>query len=143
MYYDKAEEFMDLARNDVNEAWSAYESSEINYDMISNACYHIQQAIEKTIKACLLLNDVDVEDRNSGCRIHNISTLMIQLGVVIGDDVVEEIIPEWIQINSGLISDWEANTRYGGYELPDRRTVASFLYDTEDFVDYVWQEFFC
>ena len=71
---------------------------EIEYDVIG---YHVQQAVEKLMK--FILNERGIRFRKD----HFIEQLVEQFE----DNGIE--VPDWVEVNSVMITSWATVTRYG------------------------------
>lgn len=96
-----------------------------DYDLLI-AAYHIQQAIEKTLK--LILKELGI----SYTKTHRIEDLMSRLPD--SQDLLNEDWLDWLETNSSTLYDWESKTRYiEGYSVT-RRHVLRMYNDAVRFV---------
>lgn len=68
-------------------------------------CFETQQAIETTLKAILMLNDIDV---NSDYRTHNINELVY----IVEHETDFGYVPDFIRNKAYLIGSWGVSVRY-------------------------------
>ena len=99
-YLDIAKENLILAKN-----------------MLNYAGYHLQQSVELTLKYILFMNGIDFP------KVHSINQL---INVFEKNDMLD-LIPEYIDDNSDMITNWESQTRYIlDYQIARRKIVKAF-----------------
>ena len=110
---DKTETLLDKAVQNLNCAKALYNSELVEDEAYLNYVgYHLQQAVELSIKYQLELNGVEYN------KTHDIEQL-IQLAKASG---VELFITDYIDDKAEMFSSWEAKTRYIlNYKLEERK----------------------
>lgn len=114
---DKTETLLDKAVQNLNCAKALYNSELVEDEAYLNYVgYHLQQAVELSIKYQLELNGVEYN------KTHDIEQL-IQLAKASG---VELFITDYIDDKAEMFSSWEAKTRYIlNYKLEERKVSAA------------------
>jgi len=97
-------------------------SDELEFDI---AAYHLQQALEKTLKHQITLLG---EDFN---WTHEIKHLWSQL------DNVGYTPPEWIWQNHQLLTDFATKTRYGESMVATKREVEEFIVLLDEYIQQI------
>jgi HEPN domain-containing protein len=82
---------------------------------IDIAAYHLQQAVEKSLK--FMLNSAG----RSHPRTHDIYVLAQQL------DRYKFAIPEWVMENADVLNEYETRTRYGAQLVASRSKIEGLL----------------
>lgn len=90
---------------------------------INNAAYHLQQAVEKVLKASLECVGVTVPNT------HKISKL-ISMTVNNGANLT---VTEWIDDHAEMLSEWEMETRYNIDFLSEKRKPDKAMAEVEAF----------
>lgn len=101
------------ARMDYETARMIWMSSCNDEIILNNAAYHLQQAVEKTLKGALECVGVTVPNT------HKI-TKLIEMVFHNGANLV---ITEWLDDHSEMLSEWEAETRYNMDFLVEKRKL--------------------
>ena len=100
------------------------------------AAYHIQQAIEKSIK--YFLHDVyEVDDTSKRFRTHNLSDLILQLSLKDSSFIPNH--QDLIDMVSE-ISDWEAGSRYNEDIVSTRTSISKALLIAEKLFSEVMEK---
>ena len=81
--------------------------------ILNNAAYHLQQAVEKILKAALECVGVTVPNTHKITRLLSMITAN-GAGLVITD---------WIDDHSEMLSEWEAETRYNMDFIVEKRKL--------------------
>ncbi len=113
-------------------AWLDYKAAEVLLEKPQNdeaymnsVAYHLQQAVEKTLKAFLECVGVTVPNT------HDISRL-VRMSQNNGSRVV---ITEWIDDKSDMLTRWETDTRYDIDYCVEKNKVLEGLSEVKHFLD--------
>lgn len=118
----KYEDFLELARNDLRVAKLILNSS--NDELMQNtAAYHVEQAVEKTMKALIVKNG-----GRAGIS-HSITELSKDL-----DDLGAEY-PEWIHEKDDDITSWSTTIRYNVNFKADHDEIEAVIQLTESWLE--------
>ena len=102
--------YLDIAKENLILAKNIYESFDDEI-MLNYAGYHLQQSVELTLKYILFP------------KVHSINQL---INVFEKNDMLD-LIPEYIDDNSDMITNWESQTRYIlDYQIARRKIVKAF-----------------
>ena len=108
--------YLDIAKENLIIAKNIYESFDDEI-MLNYAGYHLQQSVELTLKYILFMNGIDFP------KVHSINQL---INVFEKNDMLD-LIPEYIDDNSDMITNWESQTRYIlDYQISRRKIVKAF-----------------
>lgn len=108
--------YLDIAKENLILAKNIYESFDDEI-MLNYAGYHLQQSVELTLKYILFMNGIDFP------KVHSINQL---INVFEKNDMLD-LIPEYIDDNSDMITNWESQTRYIlDYQITRRKIVKAF-----------------
>ena len=108
--------YLDIAKENLILAKNIYESFDDEI-MLNYAGYHLQQSVELTLKYILFMNGIDFP------KVHSINQL---INVFEKNDMLD-LIPEYIDDNSDMITNWESQTRYIlDYHIARRKIVKAF-----------------
>ena len=108
--------YLDIAKENLILAKNIYESFDDEI-MLNYAGYHLQQSVELTLKYILFMNGIDFP------KVHSINQL---INVFEKNDMLD-LIPEYIDDNSDMITNWESQTRYIlDYQIARREIVKAF-----------------
>ncbi|MCI7130405.1 MAG: HEPN domain-containing protein [Lachnospiraceae bacterium] len=114
-----------IARRDFDDAvvlWNAFKNDERH---INNVAYHLQQAVEKTLKAFLQNNGM------SDLFTHDI-TKLVKMSANNGSKAV---ITDWIDEHSDTLTRWEAETRYNYDFCSSVKTVDTAIFEVQRFLE--------
>lgn len=122
------ETLFDKAKQNLKVAESIYSTIAINDEAYLNYVgYHIQQALELSIKYMLEMNGVNYP------KTHDIDQLIRQANI----NNVELYLNEYIDDHSEMFSLWEARTRYIlNYRL-EKRKIERSLTETKSYLDVI------
>ena len=112
----KAETDLKIARDILNEE----DASEYEIDA---AAYHIQQAVEKSLKYHLA-NVYSEDETLSSFKTHRIGTLIARC---FSHGMTENDFPEGLLDMADIITEWEAGARYGEETVSDVEDVKKAL----------------
>ena len=102
---------------------------------IKNICaYHLQQAVEKLIKAQIYISGYQYNERD--LYTHNIAALI----AYIEKNSIPVIIPHFIDINSHIITSWEAGSRYDMHFSIRADTLEKYLRVIDEWYESVKQK---
>lgn len=108
--------YLDIAKENLILAKNIYESFDDEI-MLNYAGYHLQQSVELTLKYILFMNGIDFP------KVHSINQL---INVFEKNDMLD-LIPEYIDDNSDMITNWESQTRYIlDYQIARRKIEKAF-----------------
>lgn len=108
--------YLDIAKENLILAKNIYVSFDDEI-MLNYAGYHLQQSVELTLKYILFMNGIDFP------KVHSINQL---INVFEKNDMLD-LIPEYIDDNSDMITNWESQTRYIlDYQIARRKIVKAF-----------------
>lgn len=113
------------AKADYETAVMIWKNSYNDEMILNNAAYHLQQAVEKTLKGALECVGVTVPNT------HKISKLV----KMISDNGANLRITEWIDDHSEMLSEWEAQSRYDMDFLVEQRKLDAALRGVKEFLD--------
>ena len=91
---------------------------------LNNAAYHLQQAVEKTLKGALECVGITVPNT------HKITKLI----AMISHHGAHLQITEWLDDHSEVLSSWEAETRYNMDFLVEKRKLDRAVPEVETFL---------
>lgn len=91
---------------------------------LNNSAYHLQQAVEKTLKGSLECIGVTVPNT------HKITRLLS----MIRNYGANLIITEWLDDHSEMLSSWEVETRYNMDFLVEKRKLDRAITEVENFL---------
>ena len=91
---------------------------------LNNAAYHLQQAVEKTLKGALECVGITVPN------IHKITKLI----AMISHHGAHLHITEWLDDHSEMLSSWEAETRCNMDFLVEKRKLNTAMVEVEKFL---------
>lgn len=111
------------ARMDLETAKMLWKAAWDDEMILNNAAYHLQQAVEKVLKASLECVGVTVPNT------HKISKL-ISMTVNNGANLT---VTEWIDDHAEMLSEWEAETRYNMEFLVEKRKLDKAMAEVEVF----------
>lgn len=77
-------------------------------NMIDLAAFHVQQAIEKTLKY-ILQTEAGMAEGQRGYKTHDLVSLITMV-----ETKTEFVVPDDLKIIASDVSNWEASSRYGG-----------------------------
>lgn len=113
-------------------AWADYETAAmiwrhpyIDEMILNNAAYHLQQAVEKTLKGALECVGVTVPNT------HKISKLV----KMISDNGANLIVTDWVDDHSEMLGEWEAQSRYDMDFLVEKRKLDAAVREVKAFLD--------
>jgi HEPN domain-containing protein len=113
----------DRARADLSVAKMIMASESADETQIDIAAYHVQQAIEKSLK--FMLNNAG----RPHPRTHDIYVLSQQL------EKYKFVVPEWILQNADVLNEYDTRTRYGARLVASRAKVDDLLELTITLID--------
>lgn len=123
---NKNETLLDKAIQNLNCAITIYNSELIEDEAYLNYVgYHLQQAVELSIKHTLEMNGVEYS------KTHDIEQL-IQLA---NTNNVNLSITDYIDDKSEMLSSWEAKTRYIKNYTLEKRKVATAMTEVKKYID--------
>lgn len=93
--------------------------------ILNNAAYHMQQAVEKTLKGALECVGVTVPNT------HKISKLV----KMISDNGSNLTVTEWVDDHSEMLGEWEAQSRYDMDFLVEKRKLDAAVREVKAFLD--------
>lgn len=105
------------AETDIGMARLALTQSDDYY--VLNAAYHVQQAVEKTLKFALEELGVDYQ------KTHRISALVKQMPDT--QDLLSDEDLEFLEAREDSFANWESNVRYDNDYMASRRLVSKVL----------------
>ena len=111
------------ARLDYETAKKLWETAWEDEMILNNAAYHLQQAVEKILKAALECVGVTVPNTHKITRLLSMITAN-GAGLVITD---------WIDDHSEMLSEWEAETRYNMDFIVEKRKLDRAMEEIEIF----------
>lgn len=118
----------------VNYAIEVYRQSNSEYEMKSNAAYHLQQAIEKLIKIQIYNNPINSNPKTQ--YEHNIRKL-----ILVADSLNANIyIPNHIRKICDDITSWEASTRYDTVLFLNITTLEKCYRICMDWYNILWKQ---
>ena len=91
--------------------------------ILNNVAYHLQQAVEKTLKGALECVGVTVPNT------HKITKLLS----MIENNGANLIVTDWIDDHSEMLSEWEAESRYNMDFLVEKRKLDRAMEEVENF----------
>ena len=91
---------------------------------LNNAAYHLQQAVEKTLKGALECVGITVPNT------HKITKLLS----MISNHGANLCITQWLDDHSEMLSSWEAETRYNMDFLVEKRKLDRAITEVERFL---------
>lgn len=101
------------ARMDYDTAVLIWKAPYNDERFLNNAAYHLQQSVEKLLKAALECVGVTVPNTH---RIH-------RLVKMIADNGANLIVTDWIDEHAEMLSEWEVETRYNMDFLVEKRKI--------------------
>lgn len=108
--------YLDIAKENLLLAKNIYETFDDEV-MLNYAGYHLQQAVELTLKYILFINGIDFP------KVHSIN----QLVSIFEENDLFDLIPQYIDDNSDMITNWESQTRYIlNYQIARRKIDKAF-----------------
>lgn len=111
----------------------ASESGNSKY-LRGQACYHIQQAVEKMIKIQIYSNTTKIE-------YHKIYDHSIDKLITYGESLgIDMIIPSSIRNNAYRISGWEAHGRYDAHLVTKMTTIEKFYNIVKGWYDELYSD---
>ena len=113
------------ARMDYETAEMIWKSPYDDEMILNNAAYHLQQTVEKVLKAALECVGVTVPNT------HKISKLI----KMIFDHGANLVLTDWIDEHSEMLSEWEAETRYDMDFLVEKRKLDAAIKEIRIFLD--------
>lgn len=118
----KSEDLIKLAESDLKVAKLIIDSS--NDELMQNAAaYHVEQSVEKTLKAILAKNEIE-----AGIT-HNIQTLCDEL------DAAKIEYPVWLKDKAYDISSWATTIRYNTNFKSDHDEIVEIIGKTEQLIN--------
>ncbi len=90
------------ARMDLETAKTLWKTTWDDEMILNNAAYHLQQAVEKVLKASLECVGVTVPNTY---KISKLLTMAVNNGANL-------VVTDWIDDHAEMLSEWEAETRY-------------------------------
>lgn len=93
--------------------------------ILNNAAYHLQQAVEKVLKAALECVGVTVPNT------HKISKLV----KMISDNGANLVLTDWIDDHAEMLSEWETQTRYDMDFLVEKRKLDTAMKEIRIFFE--------
>ncbi len=127
----KEKTMLDLALTDYNAAVILFNNLKNASDesLINMASYHIEQAVEKTIKFLI------ENDGYEYPRTHNIETLIS----FADENGVDLMLNDYIIDHAEMFSSWEAKTRYLLDYLVDIKKVETAIDEVDQYLDTVME----
>ena len=126
----KGDSWLDIAERDLTLAEDIMNYRYLTDDWyISQAAYHIQQAVEKIIKYQMEQRGIEYK------KTHLIGQLIEQIEESNQADKI--IVPEYFDDNSEMISSWEAQTRYPGGLKTKLNKVNNAIKETKEYIEQV------
>ena len=92
---------------------------------LNNAAYHLQQSVEKLLKAALECVGVTVPNT------HRISRLV----KMISDNGANLVVTDWIDDHAEMLSEWEVQTRYNMDFLVEKRKIDAAIREVSIFLE--------
>ena len=108
--------YLDIAKENLLIAKNIYDTFDDEI-MLNYAGYHLQQAVELTLKYILFMNGIEFP------KVHSINQL---INIFEQHDMLD-CIPSYIDDNSDMITNWESQTRYIlDYTIAKRKIIEAF-----------------
>ena len=122
--------YLDIAKENLLVAEKIYDTLDDEI-MLNYAGYHLQQAVELSLKYILFMNGVDFP------KVHSINHLIS----IFEENNMMDYIPEYIDDNSDMLTNWESQTRYVlNYQIA-RRKIVKAIPEIENFIDMVESDY--
>ncbi len=77
-------------------------------NMIDMAAFHVQQAIEKTLKH-ILRTEAGISETDKGYKTHDLVSLILMI-----EEKTDFVVPDGLKEIASDVTGWEASSRYGG-----------------------------
>lgn len=120
--------YLDIAKENLMVAKTIYNAYD-DESMLNYTGYHLQQAVELSLKYLLFINGIDFP------KVHSIN----QLISIFEENNMFDYIPNYIDDNSDMLTNWESMTRYiVNYQIARRKiekaipVIEQFLIDVEE-----------
>ena len=113
------------ARMDYDTAVLIWKAPYNDERFLNNAAYHLQQSVEKLLKAALECIGVTVPNT------HRINRLV----KMIGDHGANLMVTDWIDDHAEMLSEWEVQTRYNMDFLVEKRKIDAAIREVGLFLD--------
>ena len=113
------------ARMDYDTAVLIWKTPYNDERFLNNAAYHLQQSVEKLLKAALECIGVTVPNT------HRINRLV----KMVSDHGANLIVTEWIDDHAEMLSEWEVQTRYNMDFLVEKRKIDAAIREVGVFLE--------